>query len=490
VDKQIHYLVCSDYSSFALALRQYRDHIRLVLVGPELDGKQDMVVRLMGGAIQTVLVLDPARPIAEDPEAARRLLRNMTELGVVLVRSDMLPEDFYQPLVRDHVVAGLSSKLDIANLSPDERAELLENRLESVTMFPSLPETQNKVAALDDMDHPRKWAEAIDPDVPLKQVILNLLNSAHYSFRTRVKTVEQAVSLASTRTIREVVLACTVQRLFRKVPAARVDDFWKHSVATGFFAKLFSLCMDPDNQSPQDRQEMHRFDLDERTRQALQEMRIWTHFDLDKETDAFTSGLLHDIGKVTMALCLEDSLELLDPLIRSGLEQAEAEGRVWAESSKKLERTLMTDIDHEIIGGRIARRWGLDPRVQEVVRGHHEVRRSSSDIMKLVALADLAANTTLTYPIAEEHHPLTRLFKRLRDEIADEEDPERRWIRLEDTYPGVEEEVGQVLAGLEISEGLWKIVDRDAFLKLCFHAGPRIRRATGAFLQMTASSGY
>ena len=109
--------------------------------------------------------------------------------------------------------------------------------------------------------------------------------------------------------------------------------------------------------------------------------------------------------------------------------------------------------------------------------------------MKLIALADLAANTTLTYPVAEEFHPLPRLFKRLREEIADEDDPEKRWIRLDDAFPSVEEELDQVLAGLEVSEGLWKITDRNAFFKICFHVGPQIRSASCSFLQMTASSG-
>ncbi|MCA9752164.1 MAG: hypothetical protein KC591_08240, partial [Gemmatimonadetes bacterium] len=179
-DKQIHYLVCPDYSKFALALRNFRDHIRLVLVGPGLEGKQEMVVRLMGGSIQTVLVLDPNRPIADSPEAAKRMLKGLTDLGVVLAKADALPQDFFVPLVRDYVVAGLSSQMDVASMTPEQRTELLETRLESATMFPTLPETQRRVAALDDMDHPRKWAAAIDPDFPLKRVILNLLNSAHY----------------------------------------------------------------------------------------------------------------------------------------------------------------------------------------------------------------------------------------------------------------------------------------------------------------------
>ena len=488
-DKQIHYLVCTDYTELAVTLRKHRDQIRLVLVGPGLKGKQDMVVRLMGGDIQTVMVLDPSRPLADKPEIARRLIQSIASLGVVMVKADDLPDEFYEPLVREHVVAGLSSKLDVASLSPEQRTELLETRLESVTMFPTLPETQRRVGALDDMDHPKKWAEAIEPDVPLKRVILNLLNSAHYSFRTRIKTVEQAVSLASARTIREVVLACTVQRLFKKVPEARVDEFWKHSVAAGFFAKLFALDADPETKNRQDKTELGRFGLDEFTMGLLGELELWKSFDIaGGATDAFTAGLLHDIGKVTMALCLEDSLMLLEPVIESGSKEAEAEGNLWAQSSKSIERSLMKDMDHEIIGGRIARRWGLDTSVQDVVRGHHQVRRASSDLVKLVALADIAANTILTYPITPDVHPLPKIMKRFGSAVDGPEASEEIWKASAEAYQIVEADVEHVLNGLEVSESLWKLIDKATFFRLCFLLGPRMRGLTTSFLQMTAAS--
>ncbi|MCA9752231.1 MAG: hypothetical protein KC591_08585, partial [Gemmatimonadetes bacterium] len=170
-------------------------------------------------------------------------------------------------------------------------------------------------------------------------------------------------------------------------------------------------------------------------------------------------------------------------------EQDAGGGKLWSESSDKMERTLMKDMDHEIIGGRIARRWGLDPRLQEVIRGHHAVRRNSSALAKLVALADLAANTTVTYPIREENHPLPRLMERLKQAVGDVQEPESRRAAVDDAFPSLEEILTEVLAGLEVPDSLWKIVDRDTFFKMCFHAGPRVRSATTSFLQMTATSG-
>ena len=71
----------------------------------------------------------------------------------------------------------------------EERGRMIDARLDAVNTFPSLPETQRKVAELDDLDPPKQWAEAIDPDVPTRTVILRLLNSARYGFRSRVETI-------------------------------------------------------------------------------------------------------------------------------------------------------------------------------------------------------------------------------------------------------------------------------------------------------------
>ncbi len=198
--REIEYVICTDYPSFARALKQHAENVRLILVGPGIDGKQDTLARLLGNGTPVILAIDPeSRPLAETREEALRLLENLRDLGRIMVRADLATEEFYEPLVRKHVVAGLGAGLDTESMTPEQRAEILDRRLETVTAFPSLPETQRRVSALNDEDAPKKWAEAIDPDIPIRTVIMNLLNSAHYSFRHRVETIEQAVSLASAR---------------------------------------------------------------------------------------------------------------------------------------------------------------------------------------------------------------------------------------------------------------------------------------------------
>jgi putative nucleotidyltransferase with HDIG domain len=486
-DKQIQYLVCHDYANLALALRKLRDRIRLVVIGPGLSGKQDMVIRLLGGSIRTILILDPKRPLAESDEDTRRLLRNLRDLGCVVVPVGDATADFYRPLVKEHIVAGITVDLDLGSMTPEQRAEHLDRRLDSVTMFPSLPETQHRVSALKDTDAPKKWAQAIDPDPPMRTVILSLLNSAHYCFRARVTTIEQAVALVSARTIRDIVLACTIQRLFKKVDAARIDQFWRHAVATGYFAKLFAIVADPAAATPQDKTELDRFGLDEAQIDWLRKGRVWAGLEPRPADDAFTAGLLHDIGKVTMALCFEDALLMMDPLVENGVKEHDAQGKLWAESTIALEHSLMGDMDHEAIGGRIARKWGLDQSLQEVITRHHDVRRTSGSLAKLVALADVAANSIHSYPYYEAQHPFARLLARVREGAAQQPDRPEEEV-LEEVFPAaVDSDLADVLARMRVPETLWRLVEAPLFFRMCHRLGPPVRRLTASFLKMTAA---
>jgi HD-like signal output (HDOD) protein len=484
---QIGYVICRDYSSFAVALKRHAPNVRLIVVGPELEGKPDMLVRLLGDGTPVVLAVDPERrPLAENREEARRLLTNLKELGKTMIHVDEATREFYEPFVKNHVVAGLSSQFDITSMTPEQRSELLEKRLESVTAFPSLPETQRKVSELDDHAPPKKWAEAIDPDVPIRTVILNLLNSAHYSFRYRIETIEQAVSLASTRAIREIVLACTVQKLFRKISEARVDQFWQHSIATAYFARLLALPVDPEKASPAERSELERYALEPDDLERLKATELADTFDFRKDVDPFTAGMLHDIGKVTMALCFEDSLLLLEPLVEEGIKAGEESGEIWADSCRALERSLMGDTDHQTIGGRIARRWNLEDKLHQVITRHHDITEKTPLLVNLVALADLAANAVLPYPFRADQAPLTRLFRRI-DERVQSEGGDRASVAREMLQGDLAGERERILARMEIPELLWKHVDPIEFLVLTYAIAPRIRKLTLEFLRMTSS---
>jgi len=431
------------------------------------------------------MVVDPrVNPLGPDPETYTKIQRNLEELGVVIVLTEDATNSFYQPLIHEYVLSGLAAGADFGEMTPEERAAMIDKRLEAVNSFPSLPDTQRKVAELDDLDPPKKWTEAIEPDLPTKTVILKILNSARYGFRSRVETIDQAVALASARTIREIVTACQIRQIFSKTQEKSIDQFWRHSLAVGFLAKLLSLPADPAQQESQQKTEFERYQLEEDQIAVLQEAKLWEKLDLSPKDDCFTAGLLHDIGKVSMQMCLEDSLELIMAVIESEVQEAQAEGKLWANTCIDVERLLMRDLDHQVIGGRIAEKWEVDPSLQSVVTSLHEVHANSMDIVKVVAFANMGASCIFPYPAAETQHPFPQLFARI--DAAVKKSSKSGTAAVEEAISEeIFEDLVDVLNRLKIPTFLWELVDFKTFFRVVYTVAPKIKAATIGFLQQT-----
>ncbi len=485
-EDRIKYAVCKDSTEVALALRRYLGTVKMVLIGPGLTGNATAVARMLSKKAKIVIVIHPRRnPLGSSVEAIKATEKNLEQLGITIVEVGDANGDFFAPIIKDYVISGMSVGIDLENMSPEERGSMIDARLNAVDKFPSLPETQRKVAELDDMDSPRKWAEAIDSDVPMRTVILRLLNSARYGFRTRVETIEQAVSLASARTIREIVTACQMRQILRNTNERTIDQYWRHSLAAAFYAKLFVLPADPAQQSPQHRNELDRYQFEDDQLEALRQAELWNRFELHEKDDPFTSGLLHDIGKITMIMCLEDSLQLINAVIESEAQEAEEEGQLWAHSTLAIERFLMQDIDHQIIGSRLAEKWELPAGLIQVIAHHHDVGENSPYLLQLIALANLASNCLFPYP-GEAHHPFPLIFSQIEAAVKT-----KSGMGLDEA---VEEAIGQdclealsgALEGLEVPDCLWQLIDYRQFFKLCYLTAPKIKSASIAFLQQTA----
>ena len=484
-DEAVKYAVCAESSDVAKALR-YLDSVKMILIGPGLVGNAITVARMLSKKAHIVMVIDnEVNPLGADPATIMKTKKNLEELGVIIVMVKNATNDFFQPVVKDYVLSGLTAGADLATMPPEERAQLIDKRLDAISKFPSLPDTQRKVSALDDLDSPKKWAEAIDDDIPTRTVILRILNSARYGFRSRIETIEQAVALASSKTIREIVTACQIRQIFQKTAEGTIDQFWRHSLATGFYAKLLSLPADPAEQSSQQKTEFERYQLDEEQVQVLQEVKFWQNITLEEKDDAFTSGLMHDVGKVTMLMCMEDSLELVTALIDAELEEAQAEDKLWAHSVIEIERFLMKDIDHQVTGGRLAKKWELDAGIELVIMHHHDIQEHSPDLLKLVALANLAASTLFPYPTTEEQHPFPQLFARLEKAIKDKSGMSMDEAVSDAINQDIFEDLVDVLNRLKISSHLWEIVDFKTFFRLCYMVAPKIKSASIAFLHQT-----
>jgi putative nucleotidyltransferase with HDIG domain len=223
--------------------------------------------------------------------------------------------------------------------------------------IPSLPHVLAAVnSLLDDPDTSLKEvAGVLSTDQGLAARVLKLVNSSYYGLPGRVSTIALAATMLGARVLKNHVVNLAYADLMNGLAHGRqgYDLLWKHALKTAVWAKTISS----------------------------------RGTDVDPE-EAFTAGLLHDIGKM---LCLR-----LRP---------EEYGRALLEAEKYggaligLEEDVI-GFDHMRMGAWAASHWKLPEVLVSSIRRHHdpdgldEHCESIYYVVRVVHLADIAAKGT------------------------------------------------------------------------------------------------
>lgn len=231
--------------------------------------------------------------------------------------------------------------------------ERFYRELMAVDRLPSAPEiAQRLLVAINREDaHTRHLTALIVRDQSLSARLLRLANSAFFSIRTRVTSIQHATTLLGFARVRDLALGLSVWgALESKSPEARRwrRVLWSHTSLVAATAKT----------------------LAERTGS-------------DANT-AFTAGLLHDVGKLVLGIRLGDSYwSLLDEAAGDGREGAELEAEAFG-------------CHHATVGGWLLQLWALPPALVDAVALHHEPLAADCglDLPAVVAVANRLVNAT------------------------------------------------------------------------------------------------
>lgn len=218
---------------------------------------------------------------------------------------------------------------------------------EELVALPTLPLVTSRL--LEAVAHPETSAEEIGRilslDAALTARTLRLANSDFYGFPRKVGSVDLAVVVLGSNTIRDLVLSASVFRTLAG-DASSMEDLWNHSLACGVAARS----------------------LAERSRYRL-------------SGEAYAAGLLHDIGKVV--------LHQTDPSrFQAVLAMVEEQGV----ASEEAERGLFGS-SHSEVGAWLAERWDLPADLVEAIACHHrpETATRNPALAALVHVANALA---------------------------------------------------------------------------------------------------
>lgn len=230
------------------------------------------------------------------------------------------------------------------------RQESLATLLPKLQRIPVRPQAHQEV--LEALGNPdlsmNQIAERINKDVGLTAHVLKMANSAAFSTAEKVSSTLAAVTLMGTMHLRALVNTAWVFQMLEGMSALK-----------GF---------DPKSECE------HALEVGQETLRLAEAVR------LDQEITelAYTAGLLHDIGKVLLAV---NTPELFTSISLKAEERARPR---WL-----IEREML-GCDHGNIGGAVLQGWGLNPVLVNAVRWHHEPERQTHDSISPLMLVHLA----------------------------------------------------------------------------------------------------
>lgn len=281
------------------------------------------------------------------PHIVRIILSGHCDQGKI-VRSVGLTHQFLaKPCEAELLKQTVARACGLRDVLSDSKLTKLVSSLDSVPSLPSLyaaimEELNSEGASI------QRVGDIISRDPGMTAKVLQLINSAYFGLRRHIANPTQAVNYLGLEIVKALVITVPIfsELNSARVPGLSLDRVWSHSMSVSVLARKIAN--------------------DIGTEASIFEA-------------AFTAGLLHDIGKLILAVNLPD--EYRDALLRSSRENIP----VWQAEEAVFGTT------HAHVGAYLLGLWGLPIEIVEAVAFHHQptpYRQNTFSPLSAVRYAD------------------------------------------------------------------------------------------------------
>ncbi len=267
--------------------------------------------------------------MARYPKPVRIVLSGQAEREAILGAVGPIHQYLSKPCAAETLKTTL---IRACNLDYRLADEDLKRYISQMETLPSLPSVYDKV--VNELQSPETSAQdlghLISQDMGMSAKVLQLVNSAFFGLRPHVPHPTEAVILLGLDTLKLLGLSTQVFSEFAPldVEGLSLNGFWNHSVAVGKLAQKIAQVENVEQ----------------------------------REIDyAYTAGLLHDVGKLVLAMHnpkkYTGAIELAST---QNLALTEAEGNIFKTAT------------HAEAGAYLMDLWGLPEPIVETLMYHHQ----------------------------------------------------------------------------------------------------------------------
>jgi putative nucleotidyltransferase with HDIG domain len=231
------------------------------------------------------------------------------------------------------------SRLRCVNASQFERA------IANLPVFPAAAQKAIRLLTTNDWKAADLQAIAASDQV-LAAELIGVANSCAFGACRQVMTLGHAIAFIGAERASSILIAASVKRLFA---AERLHEIWNHSLEASEVAR------------------------------SLAKLSGATLSSKVKPEEALLAGLVHDIGRLAMALLPEDFQRRASNLLNQGCELP-------------LVERVLCGLTHAELGAKALERWRFPPAFVEAVMFHHRPERSESPMASILYLAERCTN--------------------------------------------------------------------------------------------------
>ena len=229
-------------------------------------------------------------------------------------------------------------------------------KVSQIKSLPPLPLALQRMLdiIINEVDSPDELVSFISYDQTLAARILCVANSAHYGFRGKAPNLTRSVIVIGYDEVKSICVYELMSEIFSgqtSIGRAEREKLWKHAFATARIAY------------------------------HIAQRRPWV-----SKNEAYLLGLLHDLGRVAMAVHFKEEYRSIQKLAQDRkvpLRYVEPQFGVY----------------HTLVGKWISIRWSFPKHFQAVIEFHHEPEKSPlfKQEVRMIALANILANSKM-YP--------------------------------------------------------------------------------------------